>query len=71
MERNAQQIEVLAQLLGLEDAKRVVALVTLAEAVVGLDARVRQLEQAQQQTPPPTPAAAAPAVYAVEEEDAA
>ena len=70
MERSA-QVDVLAQLLGLEEAKRVTALVTLAEAVVGLNARVRQLEQAQQQTPPPTPAAAAPAVYAVEEEDAA
>lgn len=67
MERSA-QVDVLAQLLGLEEAKRVTALVTLAEAVVGLNEQVMALQQQQRDAAPPP---ASTAVYAVDDEEAA
>lgn len=65
MEKSA-QVEVLAQLLGQEEARRVVALVTLAEAVVGLSAEVRQLAAERDSLRNPQPIA----VYAPEDEEA-
>lgn len=53
------QIEVLSQLLGPEQARTVIALATLAEAVVGLNERVQAL-QAQVQAAAPMPAVYAP-----------
>lgn len=44
MERNA-QVDVLAQLLGQEQARAIFALATLAESVVGLHQQVQQLQQ--------------------------
>jgi hypothetical protein len=66
VERNA-QVDVLAQLLGQEQARTIFALATLAESVVGLHQQVQQLQQ-QIDAAQAAPVFDAAAVYAPDED---